>query len=627
MNILFVDLSRKTWRVETADPSLEKGYIGGRGVNQRLLWDLTDPAQDVLCPESPVILGSGPFVGTLVPAASRLAVDFRNTLNKGIGSANAGGAFAAAMRYAGYDHTVITGRSDSPVAIVLSSEGVKFRNATDLTGKSPWETEHILQNTEGPGPVRTLAAGPAGERGVRLACLISDRGRAAGYGGPGALFGSKNLKAVAVVTGDRPLIPFDGPRFLELCDKSHQRLMNSRFARVHSAGGTLAAYLASGDRRAHGVRNMSDEYWPQEAIDSVSEKTILSRRIRRHSCLGCPVGCSGLYRTGETPFEGLQANMYRAFATNTDVRDPEALMRANALANDMGLDCDHTSAAVAWAMECYEKGILDAKETGGLELHWGNGNAMVELIGLIGERKGFGELFADGVVEAARRVGRGSEQLVPEVRGNALMEAGMRSHPAWALGIVTSAKAGGHLRGAPAQEYQMEAGLVSRETASRLFGIRDPDNLSHADRARLVVWQERYKAVIDCMGICCLSSVWMDVELFQPDEIAELYTALTGTETYGKDLMETGERIVQMERAYNEGFAGFDRYNDTPPEKLLEPVSAGRYEGAAIDADSWQIMLEEYYRLHGWNNETGNPDAETLRAELPEIVKPLGARR
>ena len=607
--ILFVDLSNQYVREEDTVDYLE--YVGGRGLNQWLLFSLTDVDTSPLQPESLIILGAGPLVGTLVPTASRLSLDFKNVITGGVGSANSGGQFAAEMKYAGYDHIIIYGKSEKPVYLFINDSRVYFRDARGIWGKNTWETESIIRSREGDRGIKTLSIGPAGENLVKFSCLISDRGRAAGYGGSGAIFGSKNLKAV-VIRGHLPVVPAHPDKLLEKLKTFNDQVINkSPTIDVYRRGGTMLAYQIPGDKKAHGVRNMSDEYWDNESIAMLArEKFDEKFLIRRHSCFGCPAYCSGLYEIEGMLCEGIQANGFRAFGSNLDVKSPENLLRANTFVNLYGMDMDHTSSVIAWAIECYEKGILNKQDTDGLELGWGNGEAVVELVNRIAYRKGFGDILANGVYQASKLIGRGSEKYAVTVKKNGLMEGAMRSHKAWALGIVTSTKGGGHLRGAPGQEGQK----IKPELSKTLFDIDDIYNPnSYINKASLVVWQERYKGVVDAIGICACTSMWMDVSLFTLKDISDFIFLVTGIEMSVDELMLYGERIQTIERVFNMLHAGFGRCDDMPPEKLVNvPVSEGIYKGERLDIEQWNEMLDEYYSIHQWDKDKGWPTRERL---------------
>lgn len=607
--ILYIDLNKQNTYTEETEKYLD--FIGGRGINQYLLFQMVDKNIDPLDAENVVILGSGPLVGTLAPAASRLAVEFKNVITGGIGSGNSGGQFAAEMKFAGYDHIVITGKAPKPIYVYLHNDQVFFRDAGELWGKSTWDTENCIKGRENDRTLKTLTIGPAGENLVKFACLIGDRGRAVGYGGPGAIFGAKNLKAFAV-KGTNSVRVADPDRFLQKVKSYYANTIEkSEMVRVHRKGGTLLAYQVPGENRPHGVRNMSDEFWNNEAIAAISRETVdRNFLLRRHACFNCPVYCSGIYKINDRIFEGFQANAFRSYASNLDIKVPEIVLEANALANLHGLDGDHLSSVIAWAVECFEQGVLTASDTNGLELGWGRGESLLKLIDMITYRRGFGDVLANGVYEAARTVGRGSEKYSVVVKKNGLMEAAMRCNKAWALGIVTSTKGGGHLRGAIGKDNAE----ISPEISQKIFNIADIGPItSYEHKAELVTWQENYKGIIDMMGICALTSVWMDFSLYQPEDIVEFYRYATGKDTSAQELFRVGAKIQNLERVFNLLHAGFGRKDDLPPQKLVDfPVSAGPFKGEKLDLNEWNALLDEYYVLHQWDPETGWPTRERL---------------
>ncbi|HZK17868.1 MAG TPA: aldehyde ferredoxin oxidoreductase C-terminal domain-containing protein [Clostridia bacterium] len=618
--ILYIDLSDKT--VALGESAPYKDFIGGRGINQYLLFKNSKPGTDPLNPLSVVVLGAGPLVGTLVPGADRLSVDFKNVITGGVGSGNCGGQFAAEMKYAGYDHIVIGGKADKPVYIYIADGDVHFRDAAQLWGRDTWQTDIMIKRLEDDKSLKTLTIGPGGENQVKFSCIIGDRGRAVGYGGSGAVFGSKNLKAIAV-RGTQGIGVADPRGFTAKLRDFNRIIEKNEHISTHRAGGTLLAYLKPGQNRPHGVRNMSDDFWGNEAIACVSRDEFDRHLKRRHSCFGCPVFCSGIYEINGLKCEGVQANTLRAFGTNLDLRSPEKVLTANALANMYGLDVDQTSAAIAWAMECYDNDILSKNDLDGLELTWGNGDNILKIIEKIAFRKGIGDVLAEGVYEASKIVGRGSGKFTALVKKNSVMEAAMRTARAWALGVVTSTKGTGHLRGAPAIEMKR----IPPGTSKRLFGIDDiSDPRSYHNKGKLVAWQEAYKAVVDCMGICALITIWMDTELFTPDDIADFYRLVTGEEARPGELLITGEKIQNIERVFNLLHAGFDRKDDMPPDKFVRiPVSNGPFKGDKIDIVGWNAMLDEYYACHNWDIQTGRPTRKHLvDLGLGDIAEAMG---
>jgi aldehyde:ferredoxin oxidoreductase len=607
--ILYVDLTRRATRVESLDPYLS--FIGGRGINQWLLFNMVDRKIDPLSPENVVLLGAGPFVGTPIPSACRLAVDFKNVITGGVGSANAGGRFASAMKFAGYDHIVIQGKADRPIYLLIRDQEIFFRNAAEIWGQDTWKLDSAIKERENSPQLSTLGIGLAGENLVKFACLIGDQGRAAAYGGSGAIFGSKNLKAVAIVGSNRAVNVARPVEFMMFLKKFREEIFDrSRAVRVHREGGTLGAYLLPGENRPHGVRNLNEDFWSDQKLSKVSRQEFDKFLVRRHSCFGCPVACSAIFDVKGYFCEGIQANSLRAFGTNMDVTDPEDILNAHGLCNKFGLDTDHTSAIVSWAIDCFEKGIINQKDTDGLVLRFGDGKCVAELIQRIANRHGFGNILAEGIVKAAEAIGRKSEELAAVVKKNAVMEAGIRTHKGWALGIVTSARGSSHLRGASGLEFQKIPG----ENSQNALGVGEiSDPTSYSNKADLVVWQERYKGVIDMVGLCALVSMWMDITLYKPEDISQFMGHLTGKDISAAMLMEAGEKIVNIERSFNLLHAGFGRAEDQPPKKFVEiGVNKGPYEGERLDFLKWNKMLDEYYDIHGWDKKTGWPTKKTL---------------
>ena len=607
-NILFIDLSTTTTHVETIDDHM--AYIGGRGINQWLLFDLMEKNTHPLDPGNLLILGSGPMVGTPIPCANRLSVEHKNVITGGVGSGNCGGRFAIEMKRAGYDHIVISGRAETPTYLYIDSGKVYFRDASDLLGRDTWETEVAIQQKENAPSLSTLVIGPAGERRVAFSAIIADKGRAVGYGGGGAVMGSKNLKAIAV-KGNRSPVVAHPERLMENVKRFRNHVLEkSSLVKAYRKGGTLGAYLIPGENRPHGVRNLNEAFWSQDAILQVARDKFDQYRIRKHGCANCPVWCSAIFEVDDMITEGIQANSLRAFGSNMDVASAKDILYAHGLCNGLGLDVDQTSAAVAWAIDCFEQGLLTLKDTDGLPLRFGDGECVSLLIRKIAFREGIGDILARGVFEASQAIGRGSEKLAAVVKKNGVMEAAMRSHKAWALGIVTSTKGTGHLRGAPGLEFQK----LPPEESLKLLGIEDiSDPTSYENKAALVIWQEKYKAVIDAMGLCALVTMWMDRTLFTPGDIADFFEDVTGRKTSPAELLEAGERIQNLERAYNLLHAGFGRSDDMPPAKFVDiPVNNGVFKGEALDIDKWNIMLDEYYRLRHWDIQTGWPTRKCL---------------
>lgn len=607
-SILHVNLDKSTHWLEPIDGYLD--YIGGRGVSDWILFRKSRPSLGATDPQSPIILGTGPLTGTVVPAACRLNVSCKSVTTGGMSTSNVGGHFAPELKYAGIDIVVITGKAPEPVYLFISNNGVEIRTAKGLWGKTTWETEEAIRNELRDEKVRVACIGPAGENLCAGACIIVDRSRAAGWGGCGAVLGSKNLKAIAV-RGVSPVRIADPEGLWENTLQLLGRVANSRASRILIRYGTHGAYGVGGPdgKTPQGVRNHQDEYWPAEKGMNLRELVFKEKwEIRRTACFSCPTSCSHIYRFLDEEnqplvLEGIHTNTVRALGSNLDIADPAAIIKGQALINQLGLNSDAVGSVLGWAYEAFERGLLTENDTGGLKLTWGNSDAMLKLITQIAYRQGIGDLLADGVKKAALTLGKGSEEFAMHIKGQELNEQTVRSHKGWALGIFTSTRGGGHLNGASLVE---RLGM-DKETAKALFGSESvADPAAYEGKGSVTAWFEKFKAIVDSMGICHYQTYWIDLELIGLPELAQVFEVVTGKSVSADTLLDIGARIHNVEKAFNTLHAGFGRCDDYPPSRFFElPISGGPYRGAVLERDGYDLMLDEYYRAHGWDTRTG----------------------
>ena len=627
--ILRVDLSRgEIWEQPTSDYA--SFAIGGRGIGQWILFREVEPGVDAYHPENVITLGAGALVGTLAPASGRLSVDTKNTLTGGVCSTNAGGHFAPELKYAGYDAVVITGKSPKPVYLWICDGQAELRDAGDLWGLDAWQTERELRQRLGDPRIRVALIGPAGENLVRGACLITDRARAAGRGGAGAVLGSKQLKAVAV-RGTGELAPADGPAFLREVERCNRKLLESRIIQVYRDGGSMRFAGAGGPdgNFPQAVRNYQDSYWPLGKSRRIYEAALKEGyEVRRLGCFNCPINCSHFYAVRQGAYagsagEGFEINSARAFGSNLDIDYAPAIIAAHNYCSRMGLDVDMAGACLAFAFEAYERGDLSREEANGLDLTWGNHQAALELLRAIVERRGVGDMLAEGVKRASERLGRGSGDYAFHVKAADLNEASMRPMKAWALGIILSTHGGGHLDGAPGAW----AWRGQEELARELFGNPRPGAAGeYHNQANVVIWFENYKAVIDMLGLCYFTSMWLDALALNPQDYAALLSTGAGRDYSADELMRTGQRLHNVQKAFNTLHAGFTRRHDRPPLRLQEPAKSGPFEGERLDPEKWELMLDEYYLAQGWDLQTGWQTRASLEAlGLDEVIARLEA--
>jgi aldehyde:ferredoxin oxidoreductase len=622
--VAFIDLGSRRVRTEDTREYAQR-FIGGRGIDQWLLYRHADRSRGPLDAAQPLIFGAGVLCGTLAPASARVSVAAKNYATGGIGVSNAGGGFAPTMKRAGFDHLVISGRAEVPVCLVVRDGKIAVVDLPEAWGGSTWETDRLLHRRFG-ASCEVASIGQAGENAVRSASIIFGRSRAAAHCGLGSVMGAKNLKAV-VTQGDGAVRVHDPSRFMRLVAQARERLAASAVIREHQQIGTLCYPEAMNDLCMVGVRNWSDEHWEGSRVTALLEP--FKHRLERQklACEACPVFCSrwydGLDLEGTNrAIEGFQANAPLMFGAALGIDDPGFILRAHALCSQFGLDIDAAGSVIAFAFDCFERGLLTAADTDGLLLRWGDSRAAERLLEMLALRQGIGDLLAEGALRAARQIGGGAEALVAHLKGHEHFEA-LRAAPGWALGTAVALRGGGHLDGAPSIEFGEPWGPEACEAA---FGDRSlADPAVYAGKAAVVSYFEKVKASTDALGLCYFITQWYDPALLGPADLADLLNAAAGTDYDDAALLQVGDRIHNVGKAFNTLHAGFERRDDYPAERFFaEPIASGSRAGTAIDRRKWEALLDEYYREKGWDERSGRQGADRLLAlGLHEVVGDL----
>ncbi|MDZ4160100.1 MAG: aldehyde ferredoxin oxidoreductase C-terminal domain-containing protein, partial [Anaerolineaceae bacterium] len=612
---LFVDLSRET--LQTEPTSKWSAWIAGRGLGAYLL--AQDPALSNSNPaRQPIVVAPGLLVGSEIPMATRTAVAARSQVSGGYVYSNVGGDFGSRMKSAGFDAVVVSGASQSRVILVLESGEARLMPVGELWGLKTSAFQAMLREKINSRCVSFIGIGPSGEKQARIACLMVDRAHAAGWGGSGAVFGAKNLKAIVAV-GDTRLPVYDPGALHVKAQQLGWRIRASEAMAGLVRGGTHGMAGAGGVTGLvpTAVKNLQDEYLPPESATAISETAFTEWETRRSGCIGCAVRCLHLYEMRSGGFagveiEGMHANSVRGLGSNLGVSGREQLLMAHSLCNEYGLDVDGVAAAVGFALECADNGILERDQPGGVHLAWGDGDSIVKLIEQIGERQGLGETLSEGVCEAAKRIGKGSERYAMTTKQVGINEQGLRSHRAWALGVMTATRGGGHLGGSP----QTENRRISPDVGERLFGVRlagDPG--AYEGKGKLTAWTEGLKCIVDSLGLCYFAYGWYDFSLGNPEELAELYRLATGAPMAGEELHRWGLRMHTLERYLSFKLAGYQREDDWLPDRFFDiPVSGGAYQGEHLDRELTARMLDEYYQALGWDVDSGLPTRTGLQA-------------
>jgi len=587
--ILRVDLSNNSIRTEPTEKYTQR-WVGGRGINTWILLNELKPEVKWSDPDNLICFGVGLLVGTLAPGACRVSVDSKNAFNNGIGSANVGGFFGAELKFAGFDHIVIRGRSKRPVYLWIYDGQAEIRDAAFIWGQTTWETESSIRENLHDERIRVAAIGLAGENMVRSACIICDRGCAAGGSGCGAVMGSKNLKAIAV-RGSMSIEVARPDKFMAAVDETVRKVNSQHLINDIRKKGYYGAMGGRSDSPTwdwgyRPVRNGQDDYWEKTKIAKIAEPEIQKYRKGTVSCFSCPISCKPWLNIAEGEFsiqgEGWWNNSSNSFCTKFDNTNLQAALYAHFLTNQLGLDGDNAAQTISWAFECYERGLITQKDTDGLELVWGNFNAMIELLEKVAHRKGFGNFLADGAVRAAEKLGKGSSEFVVHVKGQDSLD-GVRINKGWGFGIVLSTVSGRHLRGSLGGFW---------------LGDDKPIN-SYESVPEKTFHTQKQKAVQDMLGLC--SYVYGQTL----EDWVALLSSATG-KTISKDrLLQIGLQAHNLEKAFNTIHVGFDRKDDHPCHRYYnEPVKSGPYKGERVDHKVWEQMLDVHYKLHIWDKTT-----------------------
>jgi len=619
-----------TGKVEIKSSEDYYKWLGGRGFGVRTIFNEVKKDTDPLSHDNKIVMATGCFTGTSLPGSSRIEIVTKNVLNNGISYSSGGGDFAPALKHAGFDALIIEGKSDIPVYLYAHDSRIEIKEANSIWGKTTWDTEDEIRIQLNDNDVKIAAIGPAGENLVKIACVIIDKAHAAAWGGSGAVMGSKNLKAVVAKGSRNYKENICNPKEFNMeCEKYKWVLLSSLpVANLKRLGthGVSAAGGSSG-KTPTSVKNLLDEYWDPEKNEKVKEEAYRKYEKKRTSCYNCPIACLHWYEIehkGQVlKGEGIHANSVRGFSSNWDVDDPIAVFKAHNLCNQYGIDVDGTSATIAWAIECFEKGIIDDKDTFGMQLKWGNADEFLKLIEDIAYRQRFGRILSEGVYRASQIIGRDSIENAMQIKGVGINEHGLRTHKAWSLSIAVSSRGSGHASGAPQTENR---GMPS-ETGEWLFGCPEAGiAASYKGKGKLVVWHEVYKAIVDSVGICYFNAGWYGIALADIGFFVTLFNAMTGMDISKEEMWKIGERILNLEKAINTVYAGFTRENDTLPKRIMEiPVSDGPYKGEIMERDKFHVMLDEYYAAHGWDTKTGLQKRDTLiNLGLGEVVEFLG---
>ncbi|MFP4035207.1 MAG: aldehyde ferredoxin oxidoreductase family protein [Desulfovermiculus sp.] len=613
--ILHVDLTREDIFVRSLSPDLRHKFIGQSGINAALLSSLAGPETDPLSPEAPLLFGVGPLGGTMAPCSGRFTLTFKSPLTGIFADSNCGGHFGPELKMAGYDHILITGRARRPVYLCIDNDRVLLKQAEHLWGMDTWETEDSIRSELHDRTFQVACIGPAGENQVFMAAVIANKARAAARCGSGAVMGSKNLKAVAV-RGDRGIQIWDRSGFESAVHEAQEAIVNDPFYPQASTQGTACI---TGMAQALGflpTRNFQASTF--EGAQAMCGDELTAHYLQRHKgCFNCPISCSKYCAVTEGPYagvrgEGPEYESMSAFGSKLGNDCLPAVIQANTLCNQLGLDTISTGNTIAWVMECCEREVFHLPEAE--RIQFGQHARAVDIIQAIARRKGIGDILAQGAPAASRVLG--GEDYVVHSKGLDYPAVDVRGTKGMALAFAVSPRGGDHLKGLPMFELAPE--VYSQEIQSELgFSPQGKYWLEYRTKPELIRWHEDWHCVVDSLGLCKLEGIALKPLL--PRHFRDLLHAATGWDVSVQELRRAGERIWNLERLFNVRL-GLSRKDDLPPKRLLtEPIATGPAKGETLDPEAFEAMLDAYYDKRGWDRDAGEPLPEKLR-ELALIL-------
>jgi len=604
--ILRVNLSKEKVKVEDLKLDDVNLFIGGSGLAAKIIYTEVDPKVSPFDKRNKVVCMTGPLTGTIVPGGNKTTIAAKSPLTNAWGEAHLGGFWGPELKFAGYDGVVIEGKASSPVYVLIRDDEVELRDASKLWGLTTSNTEKLIREENKDNKIRVLTIGPAGEKLVRFSVVVSDE-RVAGRTGMGAIFGSKNLKAIAV-RGTGKVKVKEYARLRSLIRRLYPVIMSDPTTQIRALYGTngeMEVFYEYGDVP---LKNFSKGIW--DGISKISGQAIVKLMLKRHrACFNCPIHCWKEVVIKEGPYAGVvtRAPEYETAASLGSlllIDDPNYLATAEYLCNEYGIDVISTGVTIAWAMEAFERGVISEKDTGGLKLEWGNAEVAIELIRMISLRKGFGDILAEGCMRASMTINKGGEDFAIQIKGVEVPMHDPRAFKGLGLQYATSNRGADHLQGA---FFRIEQG----ERVPDLKIYERVDRFSVKGKGWMVAVMQDWHEVLESVGLCKFVRL-------APGHIASFYTLVTGIVKRVPELREAGERIFNLKRMFNIE-AGLSSESDVLPRRFTrEPLSEGGAKGQVVEL---KAMLREYYEHRGWS-ENGIPTKETLtKLKLLSLVR------
>lgn len=611
----FVNLSTGEIREEQLNEQLARDFIGGHGLGARILFEYQKAGVDPLGPENVLGFTIGPLTGTPVPTGCRYMVVCKSPLTGGWGDANSGGYFGSELKAAAWDAIFVSGIAPSPKYLLVNNSGIELKDASHLWGKDTIETEDTLLEELGDSKIRVACIGPASEKLSLISGVVNDKGRVAARSGVGAVMGSKRLKAVAV-RGKGEIVLADADRIKQLRRDFIKQMRDIGFINgliKYGTCGNTAAVVAMGASPVKNWLLTGIESFP--TVDKIGEgDNVIKYQLRKYGCAGCPISCGGImsvpggkypvYETHKPEYETVAA--FGNMCLNDDLH---SIFKLNDMCNRSGLDTISAGSVIAFAMECYENGIITKADTDGIELTWGNAEAIVVMTDKIIRREGFGDILADGVMRAAQRIGKDAEKFAMHIGGQ---EPGLHhAHffPGRGTGYVVDPTPGRHTAASPFTRCDANA-TVAPYSEFQFTGF---ERYEYKSKGPAQAIASNYWQVGASAGVCLFPAVFSGIF-----PLLDFINAVTGWDISMKEAVETGARIQTLRQLFNIR-EGIDPRKVRLPDRMvgIPPHIEGPLKNITIDIDT---LVKGYYKAMEWDPDTGHPTESCLtRLRLDEL--------
>ena len=613
--ILAGDLTNSKIVVKPLPGDVYRLYPGGSALGLYLILQEMPANVDSLSPDNMLVFSVSPLTGLPISGLSRIVTTTKSPLTGTIGDSQAGGFLPAYLKANGWDAVVFRGKAEKPMYLYINGETVTLKSAEHLWGKVTGEVEQLIKNELDDEDLEIAQIGPAGENLVKFACIINHCNRANGRNGTGAVMGSKNLKAL-VVKKVEPFKPACEKVFSVLVENGLERLKDNPVIAGLGRHGTIGVLDSFNELGFLPTKNWTSGCFP-EGADNITGTTMSnSILVDRAACHACAITCK---RVVEVPgkvdplYGGPEYETAAALGSYCGVTNLETIVLANQLCNMYGIDTISCGGTIAFAMECYEKGLIGKDTTGGLELNFGNQEVLLRLIEMIAKREGFGDMLAEGSSRAARKIGGEALELTMSVKGKELPAHMPQLKPS--VGLIYAVNPFGVDHQSSEHDFASSQGTESKESRwlAQLGiwkGYKNDSELDD-DKVRFAFDSQCYYSILDTLGLC--QFVWgLSWQVYGPSDLIDLCRLGIDWETSLFELMRVGERRINMMRYFN-AREGFTKADDTLPERIFKPLPDGPSKGLHVNKDAFLKALETYYQFAGWEVQTGNPSEATLK--------------